>query len=165
MPSLINRVPLGLLGLLGIKALGKNPSFLQDTVQPTVDLSNLYVHSNLELLEALTGNVNAVGVFTSGGVQNLSGEFWVFPRVCIRGATLGAATTYRLRLGLQDINLGLVVASSPNAASGATGERIYLGWEGPIIVPPGYALTILCEQYAGVAQPFTISGLLCRADA
>ena len=40
--SAINRVPQGLLALLGIKQLGRNPNQLAETSQPIVDVTQMY---------------------------------------------------------------------------------------------------------------------------
>lgn len=45
--SPINRVPRGLLGFVDVKAMGKNPARLSDSVAPVLDLTALYMTDGL----------------------------------------------------------------------------------------------------------------------
>jgi hypothetical protein len=81
-PPVMSRLPLGLLGFLGVKNGGVYPQFLQNTVQSTWDLLELIAanHSKDETLTvpitALNLNVVAAGVPTVP-----QGEVWYVSQV------------------------------------------------------------------------------------
>jgi len=51
----INRIPGGLLGLLGLKSLGRNPDTLLSDVRPTVDLMRLYMTGQPQMVTSIVG--------------------------------------------------------------------------------------------------------------
>ena len=58
MPQSLNRIPAGLLSLLQIKSLGRNPSALSDFVQPTLEMSESYFTTlSLRFARASTAGV------------------------------------------------------------------------------------------------------------
>jgi hypothetical protein len=54
-PPVIQTIPQGLLGMLQLKELGRNPSFLADTVAPQLDLFNFYVERTAQQEVGLFG--------------------------------------------------------------------------------------------------------------
>lgn len=99
MPQLIQAPPLGLLALLNSKAGGQNPNALADTVQPTVELNDLYELNGLASRDVLitAATITAgVGTFIQPtGFQNrpLDNEIWRLRAVSIHGASAPAAGT------------------------------------------------------------------------
>jgi len=85
MPSLVNRVPQGLLDLLGIKALGLNPAVFPDTLQAVLDLEYFYLNVD---------NSYRTGVFSAGpGAASIGlagpppGFIWIISDVFARCTT------------------------------------------------------------------------------
>lgn len=50
----IQTAPLGLLGLLNLKNLGRNPKSMEDDVQPVMDITSLYLQGQVEDLPDMT---------------------------------------------------------------------------------------------------------------
>lgn len=74
MPSVINRVPPGLLSLLDIKAQGENPRFLGDQVTPTFDFWQLYEIEKREPRASAVVGSGTVGLKATIQVPN--NEYW-----------------------------------------------------------------------------------------
>jgi len=92
MPS-INKLPFGLLGFLGLKNGGENPQQMQNFLQPTMDLTDLYYGTNKQLTR-LSGNVAAVGFQLLGAVPN--DEVWAITGCMVNSnAVLGAGVSLR----------------------------------------------------------------------
>lgn len=74
MPSIINRIPPGLLSMLDIKAQGENPKFLSDTVTPGMEFLPFY---ELQKYEAQVSSIIATAaVGFSAGIQVPEGQYW-----------------------------------------------------------------------------------------
>lgn len=102
----IQTLPQGLLGLLQLKSLGKNPSELLDQVQPSYDLFEQYVQTLMQGEIGLFGVTPTTAALVSAGhgfapFANLAspvipnGEMWWVEAatVYIVGNTLAAADT------------------------------------------------------------------------
>lgn len=101
MPSIINRVPTGLLSALDLKARGQNPHLLDDLVSPQIDLWPLYI-AGREHAEQVV--VAAPAAPWSGWVAALTvpeGEAWYVLRynVGIDGTGPGAGDTVKFAPG------------------------------------------------------------------
>lgn len=164
MPSLINRVPPGLLSLLGIKAMGENPVVLSDQLQPTLELSDLYAGANAIRLNGSTGNITGTGLFQVTALQPPSGEIWVVSSCCYRtNAALAAATTIRGRAVVHDVSLGVPVYADSGTLTGTTGEQPSMGWARPVIIPPGYGVGVFIDAaIIGTAPTVRFDALLLR---
>lgn len=168
MPSLINRIPNGLLSLLGIKSVGQNPSLLSDTVSPTLDLSAFYFTETASFLGGTTNTANLVGAWAPSNWTNTTQtETWVVNTVCSwRSAGLPAATAYKLRLGVYDTLTGFVYASGPQA-SYVAGDLPAVGWcsqqGSPILLRPNQSIAVLVEGVTlGTAVTFDVYGFVTR---
>jgi len=87
MPGPINRIPQGLLSLLDVKALGRNPSLLSDQVIGTLDLFPQY---ELQSREVVIGQTNPLATGVVGFYVDTSspertrvpeGEVWYVSNV------------------------------------------------------------------------------------
>jgi len=147
MPSLINRVPPGLLSLLGIKAMGENPVVTTDELRPTIELLNFYVGPNSTRLNGSTGNITGTGLFQVTALAPPTGEIWLVDSCCYRtNAVLAAATTIRGRAVVHDVSLGVPVYADSGTLSGTTGEIPSMGWSRPVIIGPGYGVGIFIDS-------------------
>lgn len=91
-PPPINRLPLGLLSLLGIKNGGRYPQSLGQQLAPCFELLGWYLQSNSQSL-SLNGNVTAVG-FNANWWTVPVGQTWaVLSTVVNSAAALGAGVT------------------------------------------------------------------------
>jgi hypothetical protein len=159
MASLINRVPIGLLSLLGIKALGDNPRELSNQVWPNLDLMPFYLAATTEVLNVNTLAVNANGFWGATAATTTNLKLWVVNSYTCRSvANLGAATSIRFRAAINDTTTNRIVSVSDALSVGAAGESPICGFSQRIVMLPGYQLGIWVEQIAlGVAPTFQIS--------
>jgi hypothetical protein len=86
MAGVVSKLPLGLLGFLGIKNAGEYPRELAGFYQPTLDLTSLLIGSNFEefnfALGALPAAGNAGSYSTALAVPQT--EVWVVTLLCHR---------------------------------------------------------------------------------
>lgn len=154
MPSQINRVPPGLLSLLGIKALGQNPSVLNDTVQPTVDLIRWYlsIYSQLETSDVAVG---AVGIVISTTLRAGPGEMLILDGAASFTLNqLPATTEYRYQLAVAEIVTGRVCQMiGERSATGVATDLVSSGASDFVVMPPGYGLCVLTERYINAPAP------------
>lgn len=170
MPSLINRLPGGLLSLLGIKSVGLNPQILADSVQPTIDLGRFYEAYGSQVVTGANGSASGIGVFYASEWWNQvsNNEVWAVQSVCIAlagYAALPAATTYRARVAIFNPNNGVVVQGAPEALTFTTGETPLwtLSPDAVILVPPGFALGLFVNAATlGTAQVFQTFGRVTK---
>ena len=74
MPGPIGTIPQGLLSLLALKQTGLNPAALLETVQPSLDLTYVYLNRlMLDTAGMLPGNSAATQVFGPGGFHGFFG--------------------------------------------------------------------------------------------
>jgi len=157
MQSPINKVPVGLLSLLGIQAVGENPKVLNDVVQPVIDLTEMYSRDPAFVLNQVTSGINATLLFSWPAVAPPQGQMWVFENLNLSvTAAIGAGTTLRGRAVVFEINALSVlhfVADDSGVISGTTGERPCAGIRGPVVVRHGQQLGFFVEAIVGAGAP------------
>jgi hypothetical protein len=151
MPN-INRLPLGLLGFLGIKNGGRYPQELSDTLAPTWDLSDIYLNANAE------NRVDVLAIAALGSQAFFTvpaGEAWYVIIASAATGTLGAGVT--IELGLQTTDAAALVTTALTQMSGArtVGQRCAVALERGIYLPPGSTFGINCTQL--VAGPVNVT--------
>lgn len=160
MPSLVNRVPPGLLSLLGIKALGVNPSVLPDELTSTIELLDLYAAANSTIGQFPTAVVGAVGLFAGTGGTVPAGKLWLVSNVTVvTTATLAAGTTYvDITPVWYEAGLPRVMTFGQVKAGGTAGQRIAVGSDTPVILPPNASVGLHCGGVTlGTSQAFYIN--------
>lgn len=157
MPGLIQRVPTGLLDLLGLKSTGQNPVVMPDTLQTVLELRDLYAAQRWEQFQATTNTVNLIGFWGAATLTVPAGELWLVDSLAYTSGTLLAGTTYRLRPGL----LGVQSGSQPIkvgelSQSWTAGERPFFGW-GNFIARGGDQIGLVVDSLTlGTGLPFDI---------
>ena len=100
--------PAGLLGLLQIKNVGKNPRDLHDMVQPSLDLWKAYLNANAEEGFADSANiVSGTNGFISLQTQVPQSQWWYLHYFAVHGLGVVAGDT-----------VSLAPAINPQAAAG-----------------------------------------------
>lgn len=164
MPSLVNRLPVGLLSLLGIKSTGLNPSTLLDEVRPTVDLSQYYLSDTWENTFGLTAAANAPGLWAATAIAPPRGQLWVYDDLVVSvTSNLLAGTTYRVRPIVFDVASSIVMASATTSVTFTAGEQCSIGFGRPVIIRPGETAGAFVEAVTlGTAVALRLSGRLAR---
>lgn len=156
-----SNLPVGLLGLLGIRNDGQYPNAVQESITPVVDLWQ-FLSANVGI-ELLTGSnttaVTGVVFMSIGGVPAgpVAGEYW-FVRGFSIYANSGAAELIRFKAGVSRnlaagyqpfLQGGVSAYSSATDAAGA-GSAYAPGPSG-ILLSPGDVMTAQVERITTAA--------------
>lgn len=140
----IQTIPQGLLGLLQLKELGKNPGVLVDSVAPNLDLFQLYAQRNMVSEGSLFGSSIASAALVNGnhGFQTLTSsvttcqvpnnEMWY---------------VYEWSLDVQAQNAADFIAAAPAVLA--------LNQTRAILVAPIYADVISARVRGWISSPLT----------
>lgn len=162
MPGLIQRVPVGLLDFLGLKATGQSPTVMPDELVPTVDISQLYAAARWEQSTSTTSTVNLIGFWGTTTLTVPSGELWLVDSITATSGTLLAGTTYRLRMGLISANNSNPFVVSDLSQSWTAGERPFFGWRN-VIARAGDQLGLVVDSLTlGTALSFDLRARVLR---
>lgn len=162
MPQQVNRVPPGLISLLGIKGSGQNPQLLADLITPTLDVTQAYLAGFSDRLQVDTAAVTARGILgSSGQLSPGPGEIFAVNE-CVAVNLGAAASTLRIRLCLYDTGTGNIFAASPDAASSAANEWAISAWHGPLYVPSGFDLGVVVESFTGTPGTIRLAAMFTR---
>lgn len=155
MPSLVNRVPPGLLSLLDIKSLGQNPTVLSDTITPNIDVLRAYVAAFSQPLAVSSAPVSAAGFFAAGApLEPTPGQILILDGVCaVAQAAIGAGVTMTIKMGITQQTLGGVFSVFGNTVTATTGAQPAIGSNDLIILPAGYWVGIYADSVSGGAGP------------
>lgn len=151
MPN-INKLPLGLLGFLGIKNGGEYPQELSNVLSPVWDLGPLYMNANAEnqVAALAIAGIGSQAFFT---VPN--GEAWYVLIASAATGTLGAGQTIELALQTTDAAGLVTVAVSPMSGSRTAGQRCAQALPSPVYCGPGSTFGINATQFA--AGPINVT--------
>lgn len=165
--SILSGFPKGLLDLVGSQNFGINPKDLGETVQPVIDLTELYLVGKIDAPQgSLAVAVNGVNIMTVGGVGDPllvpNGEVWrvfAFAVSCFVGAassfTYGPAVQMqggRFQLSRSQDN-ATALSSNWNAMDSA-----------PIWLPAGARLMVEGQNLVGTAS-LSAQALISRLRA
>lgn len=118
----IQVIPPGLLGFFQLKNMGRNPSDLVDSVQPSLEMFDWYMQARAEY----------VGLGNTGGVPNATtqfralapavfvpdGEFWYIVTATLISSVLVAGDSYIACIAMRDPTSGFIHV--PRAQQGIT---------------------------------------------
>lgn len=150
-----SRLPLGILGLLGIKAQGDHPLYLRRDFTSVIDSLWDLIHASYHEKLRITGvGITAVGNDTSLALP-ASGEFWYIPAG-------GYSATLPPVAAAKTVNASLLLSRNTTAAAGnctltedprdhvlAIGESMSLTNAYPFFAPPGSSLGLRINKPVG----------------
>jgi hypothetical protein len=159
MPSQINRVPPGLLSLMDIKALGRNPDLLLDEVRPVFELREFYtrIYTQSEgtaLLAVATPGAHAFTGITAG-----PGEVVLVSGLCVfTSAALAALTEIRFRAAvILNSTPAVPITICGDLAEGVAADIPVSGNNDLVVIPPGHSLGFVVERIRlGTAPDMTV---------
>lgn len=154
-PFDIQRPPIGLLDLLGLKATGDNPHVLAGEVRSTLMLDDLFLVDRLVAAARSTGvNIPGTGTATMGAASGPSDGFiWLLYGLDFLVPPVGAAATIQCGLTIQrgtttTIQQRIEACQSPLLSAG----QAFAGakwWERPLIMRPGDVLAVNTTIFTG----------------
>lgn len=159
MSGVINTLPSGLLGFLGLKNGGQYPRALGELLQPTWDLAAIYLSANSSF-DNTTLAIAAIGATAIVTVPE--GEAWFIIQQDAGSATLAAGQSIALGLQFTD-PAGLVTMSVSDASVVATvGQRASISLPRPYYAGPGTRLGIVSTVFAAGPINVTLSTQFAR---
>jgi len=159
-PSTIQRVPGGLLDLLGMQSSGALPGEVQSAVQAAINLEKYYLWQRQEIVYQALGSllVGDVGVFTFPAWTVPPNQVWLLRNTSAWMRTANPALANQ-RIVIVLNRTGLAGASGRYFAmtdprSVGPGECLSMGREfaEPVIIGPGQALAVMSEASTGAAS-------------
>jgi hypothetical protein len=144
MPA-INKLPLGLLGFLGIKNGGRYPQDIADVLAPTWDMRELYTYGNSEIDNVLVA-LNALGSQTYTTVPN--GEAWLVLQQAAASDTLTAGQTIEFVTNWTDAASLVNIETSDATGSRTVGARAVAVCSRPYLAGPGQKIGVTVLQLA-----------------
>lgn len=166
MPLPLHKPPLGLLGALDLKTLGRNPSMLEDGVRPSLELFSAYAASLQTLIKGATPALVSAGSLSIVSVP--AGVCWRLRQMEGRVVLAAAATApdgvaFTLGYGLvSDLSTWIAVESGrfEVPVAGLTAQAGFVishEFAQPVFLPPGGMLIIQLD--ADLAAPSVQAGL------
>lgn len=149
--SAISRIPLGLLGFLGIKNGGEYPQRLINLLAPVWDLSSLYLNTSEIHWASVDG---LVGPGYNITMQPNPGEVFVLHEASVSYANAaGEAISIGLARALQNNTTVVNVTELVNIGA-ATGSIAALVDRSPLIIPAGENFGVFATNHVGVQRNF-----------
>ncbi len=143
MPASINKVPAGLLGFLGIKNGGENPTQLESQLRTSVDLWPLYQAGYGEIVSAAI-NVAAAGFPVGGAPFTVPDNqyWWCFEYSIQSNTALGAGQVLQSVPGyvIPSAGANLFFGVGPPSNRATTGLFMSASNSEQFILPPGALL-------------------------
>jgi len=164
MPSRIQRVPLGLLDLLGLQSSGQAPTLLPDVLQGVLDIGYLYLWNRREFIRATTNAVSANGFWGAGATAPAVGEMWVVLSGFLAPTTpLPALTNYQYRPAIGNLTGGDVFWTTDNPIECNPGEDCAHAFSGMPIIMNGQAAGLWADWInIGTATQFDVNLQIAR---
>ena len=146
-PPPIQTIPQGLLGLLQLKEMGRNPATLSDVVTPQVDLFPLWIQRQQVTL--VQPNTDTLTLATGAtGAQNFAtkvpqGQAWYVTYMAVDGSSNTAADFIRYAPSVQFAGNGFSFTVGPDVSDAITArQRRIRSFCGPFWAPPGTQFSV-----------------------
>jgi len=161
----IQRLPVGLLDLLGMQSTGDTPHLVSGEVSPTLELLDLYLTDRLTGANVATANVTAVGpINTTTGPA--AGEMWmVYGITATSQGALAAATGFTGNLFVNRPSSGgfSQFYGPPQAVANPALWAGSVHFERPMIMRPGDTLGFWISAITGApASALSITAFFIR---
>jgi hypothetical protein len=154
----INRIPLGLLDLLGLKQLGRNPDQQSPTLAMTLDLERFYAINASESINISNAAINACGQYVASAAVP-AGEVWLCIAAGFQWQNAAAGTTVAglaLMVGSQNVQSVGQLAS----ATAVTDFPASAFWPSdyPFLMVSGQSFGVSWQRNTTGVAPLTLFG-------
>lgn len=160
---MIQRIPTGLLDLLGMQSTGNLPHSLDQAVQSSVDVFDLYTVDRLRLTFGQTPVIAAIG-FQSAAFGPPPGELWVVYSLNVTSGALAAASSisWCYVVNRQGSAAQGQLINEPELISGTAAFASGTGFPRPLILRPGDILGLQVGLVTGVpaVAPFVTAWIV-----
>lgn len=131
----INRVPVGLLSLLDMKARGQSPRILSSQVDASLEMLDFYLQNGRQVFSGSATSGAAPANAVIGTVpQN---ELWYIHGISVNSGTLTAALGVCPSVARVNTAGSVLIVNLGDPFAFATGDQVRAGWKGPFIFQPG----------------------------
>jgi len=152
----IQRLPTGLLDILGMQSTGDTPHSLEQSVSATLDTTELYLMDRFARRIEQCAVIAATGTFIAGlpvasPLGPSPGEQWMLYGITVTSTPLVAATAVTYVFSLSRTSLGGTQYLSSQQT--VTNPNLFGQgqlWERPMILRPGDQLGIAVTQLVGL---------------
>lgn len=159
----IQRIPRGLLDLLGLRGYGDTPHLLGQNLVGTVDLSPLYLLDRQETIITNTNNLAGVGFYQTAAIGEVpEGEMWILSNVTALSNALAAGNIIRGRIAIQRQAAGNWDASAVESRETTTGAQWLLGWDVVKYLRAKDRLGVYIAEVTGYAASITVCATIYR---
>jgi len=149
-PQDIQRLPKGLIDLLGMKATGNTPAQLAQQVISTLNTDDLYLIDRCLSVQGASSAVNALGTFAFANCQVPAGSLYLLYSVGISVPALAAASSVQLT-GVINRAGGFPTACTDQIAIPAsTGAFFGRAFDRPILMRPNDVFAVQVSNFTGV---------------
>ena len=159
----INRVPVGLLSLLDMKARGQAPRALSGEVQAELDILRIYLEND-RVLERTSASIGAAGVSVLPALTVLQNENWYVHGFYLQSGALAAGTTVTVAPAIQRVdnfsNNTMWLQIGPQITA-TVGQWIFGGvtFTTPYIARPGDVFAIVASSVTLGTAPSVAASL------
>lgn len=162
----IQRSPSGLLGLFDIKALGQNPGWFEEAVQPVVDVTPWYLARQLQSEGNLTATTAAaVGDFVERTVPD--GQAWYMVSGSCNFGPVVAGERVKLSFRVKTVDAGFerIFTSELMTAIAAAQLSAGFAFPQPLVLLPGCAIQCFVDDISvAAARPIGVSCAFFQLD-
>ena len=153
LPAIINSLPAGYLDLLGLKTMGRNPTFPVDAVAPVMEMLQWYASSQSEIVAGTPVNRAAIGQTVTDLVVPAT-ETWLVLSAVTQVAAAVGVTSSRVQGYIQNSNaLGTFGIFPSDVGAPTVNGAVWLPHRYcPFFMRPGDAFVANLELYAGAGN-------------
>lgn len=150
----INRAPLGLLELLGLKGTGDTPRSLSDVLSGVLNMDQYYLAPLRGSSTANTSTINSTGAWAMT-TPVPAGELWLVDNISYTAGPLAAGESYTV---LPGILWGTSYSVFGDPVAFPALSRVWGGVSlpQPVLCPPATTFYILATQVTAGASAFTV---------
>jgi hypothetical protein len=123
--GVIQRVPLAYLDLLGLKSSGDSPHFAPVTLDPSIEIRDLYLANRWEEVQGSTTTALAGGGFFASSLAVPSGELWALDGVNVYVNPVAGNTLNSPRIVVYNTQTGAIIRFGATGGSYAGGANVY----------------------------------------
>lgn len=144
-PQDIQRVPRGLIDLLGMRATGQTPAQLGGDVRGSLELLEFYLNERFVVFQGNTGNIIANGLQSPAGSTVPNGQLWLLFQLSLSSNISAAGTGAFLTGGVLRNPSGIApyfaLTDQTNWAQQTT-VNVGANFTRPVIMQPGDSLAV-----------------------
>jgi len=160
-PQDIQRVPRGLIDLLGMRATGQTPAQLGNDIRGSLELLEFYLNERFRVLQGNSSNIVSPAISVVAGSTVPQGQLWLLYQISLSSGLSAAGQGAILTGGVLRNPSGInpyFALTDPFTWGAVQAVGVGANFSRPIIMQPGDQLAIRCSAIitAAPALPVTV---------